>query len=256
MLPEVGARKRNSLQWSGTPTMTFALDSAGYLRPPQFGDFLWLFGGFGTRGSSPPAGELATVHQIHSAGVIQVDRAGLAGDGDALITNSPGIVLGVKTADCVPLLMADIHRRAVAAVHAGWRGTALGIAPAVVAAMKEAFGTLPEDLRVAIGPAIGPCCFEVGSEVARIFEAYERQATKNDGLFPYERQATKNDGLSYKTYLDLAGINREQLEQAGVPGGQIEDSGLCTFCSAGEFFSFRRDREQAGRMFSLIGILK
>ncbi|MCU1261317.1 MAG: hypothetical protein JWO80_4202 [Bryobacterales bacterium] len=223
--------------------MSFALDSAGYYRPPQFSDILWLSGGFGTRGSSPAAGELATVHQIHSAGVIQVDRAGLAGDGDALITNSPGVVLGVKTADCVPLLMADIHHRAVAAVHAGWRGAALGIAPAVIAAMKEAFGTLPEDLRVAIGPAIGPCCFEVGPEVAREFEAYEQHATKNDGL-------------PYKVYLDLAGINREQLERAGVPGDQIEESGLCTFCSPGEFFSFRRDREEAGRMFSVIGILK
>jgi YfiH family protein len=212
--------------------MSFALDPAGFYRPAAFSHIPWLFAGFGTRAAVPPRRELATVHQVHSADVIRVEGAGPAGTGDAMIANAPGVFLAVKTADCIPLLMADFHHRAVAAVHAGWRGTAQRIGPAAIEAMKNAFGARPEDLHVAIGPGIGPCCYEVGPEVARAFPGH-------------------GEG---RTHLNLEAINRVQLEESGVPSNQIYEAGLCTFCRAADFFSFRREREQAGRMLSIVGI--
>jgi YfiH family protein len=212
--------------------MPFALDTAGFYRPDTFSRIPWLFAGFGTRMATAPAAGLATVHQVHSADAIHVERPGPAGTGDALITNTPGVLLAVKTADCIPLLMVDFSRRAIAAVHAGWRGTAQRIGPMAIDAMKNAFGTRPEDLYVAIGPGIGPCCYEVGPEVARAFPGHGGK----------------------RTHLNLPAINRQQLEQSGVPANRIEEAGLCTFCHAGEFFSFRREREQAGRMLSIIGV--
>jgi YfiH family protein len=155
---------------------------------------------------------------------------GVIGQGDALITDQPGVLLSVRTADCLPVLMSDIRHRAVSAVHAGWRGTVLEIAPKAVQAMADRFGTRPADLRVAIGPGIGRCCFEVGPEVAVQF------------------------GLSGRTRIDLAETNRRQLVQMGIPAGQIVLSGLCSCCDPERYHSFRRDREAAGRMVSAIGI--
>lgn len=208
--------------------MSFFLDSAGFYRPTAFGEVPWLFAGFGTRAAAVPE-QLATVQQVHSADVIRVEKAGPAGTGDGLITDAEGPMVGVKTADCIPLLMVDMNRRAVAAVHAGWRGTAQRIGPKAIEAMRAAFGSQLEDVHVAIGPGIGACCYEVGSDVA--------------GAFP---------GYKDRTHLDLSRINREQLEAVGVASKQIHEAGLCTFCRD-EFFSFRREREKAGRMISIIG---
>ena len=189
--------------------------------------------GFGTRADVtwPADMPLATVRQVHSAEVLAADASGgVIGQGDALITDQPGVLLSVRTADCLPILMSDIRHRAVSAVHAGWRGAVLEVAPKAVQAMADRYGTRPEDLRVAIGPGIGQCCFEVGPEVAVQF------------------------GLSGRTRIDLAETNRRQLVQAGIPASQIVLTGMCTCCDRSRFHSFRRDREAAGRMVSAIGI--
>ncbi len=158
--------------------------------------------------------------------------AGVLGEGDALLENTPGSVVAVKTADCIPLLLVDDANRAVAAVHAGWRGTVAQIAQRAVDAMRSRFGTQPEHLHVAIGPGIGNCCFEVGPEVAEQF------------------------GRVGRVHIDLAEENRRQLLEAGVTPARIYASNLCTMCGAGEFHSFRRDRERAGRMYSFVGLAR
>jgi YfiH family protein len=193
----------------------------------------WLVHGFGTRQSDIPAafGQLATLKQIHSASCVDADgRSGVLGQGDALVEDTPGSIIAVKTADCIPILLVDERRRAVAAIHAGWRGTAARIAPAAIDAMRARFGTRPEDLHAAIGPGIGGCCYEVGSEVM-------------------ERFGGQGRGL-----LDLEAENRRQLEQSGVTPSCIYASHLCTMCRGEEFHSFRRDRDAAGRLFSYVGV--
>jgi len=136
----------------------------------------------------------------------------------------------VKTADCIPVLLTDGRLHAIAAVHAGWRGTAAHIVQAAIDAMKQRFGTNPADLHAAIGPGIGACCYEVGPEVMAQF------------------------GGQGRGHLDLEAENRCQLEDAGVTPSRIYASHLCTRCRADEFHSFRRDREAAGRMYSFVGI--
>jgi YfiH family protein len=191
----------------------------------------WLEHGFGTLRAAVPE-PLATLDQVHSAVCVDAcGRAGKLGRGDALLSNVPGTLVGVRTADCLPILLADERRRAVAAVHAGWRGTVAGIAARAVEAMHERFGTRPEDLHAAIGPGIGACCYEVGPEVAAHF------------------------GVEGRAKIDLAGANRQQLAAAGLGEDRIYVCGLCTMCLAAEFHSFRRDGERAGRMYSVIGVV-
>ncbi len=199
----------------------------------------WLEHAFGTRHAGPEAAGLVTVQQIHSARVAVADgRQGKIGEADALIARLPGARVGVRTADCLPILLADERLRAVAAVHAGWRGTIGGIAQRAVAALAEAFGSRPEDLHAAIGPGIGSCCFEVGPEVAGQFTT----------LFPERRD------LNRRTRLDLAEANRRQLVAAGVLPARIYCGAPCTVCMAEDFHSWRRDRDKAGRMLSVAGI--
>ena len=189
---------------------------------------------FGTRHSVPPD-RLATVHQVHSTRIITnrgTDRRHEGLDADALIENTPGIAIGVKTADCVPVLLADPVHRAVAAIHAGWRGTAAGIVPAAIRAMAGEFATRARDLHAAIGPSIGECCYEVGPEVAAQFGVV----------------------VPGHVRLNLSFVNLKQLEAAGVPTNNISISGECTRCQAGDYHSFRRDREAAGRMISWIRV--
>src|ERR1700723_3272052 len=193
----------------------------------------WLVHGFGTRSADIPGlfANLATLKQIHSSTCLPAGgRAGLIGEGDALLEDAPGAVVAVKTADCIPILLIDQARRAVAAVHAGWRGTAAGIAQRGVEAMHSHFGTEAADLHAAIGPGIGESCFEVGPEVAAAF------------------------GRTGKIHLDLAAINRQQLLDAAVTAERIYTSKLCTKCLSDDFHSFRRDREASGRLFSFVGI--
>jgi YfiH family protein len=211
----------------------FYLDSENIYRVSELGQFPWLVHGFGTRLADIPSGfaQLATLKQIHSSSCVAAGgRAGLLGEGDALLENQPGSVVAVKTADCIPILLVDERRRAVAAVHAGWRGTVARIAGEAVAAMGRSFGTRAQDLHAAIGPGIGMCCYEVGAEVAAHF------------------------GGQGRVHVDLQAANRRQLEEAGVTARRIYASNLCTMCRAGEFHSFRRDQDAAGRMFSFAGV--
>ena len=178
---------------------------------------------------------LVSLSQVHSDVCLYVrEGAGRLGRGDALITD----VAGVRIGDCVPILLVDMRKRAVAAIHAGWRGTAAAIAAKAVLEFQERFGSTPADLVAAIGPGIGPCCYEVGPEVAVCFGEW----------FP-----ERND-LEGRTRLDLPEANRRQLVAAGVSGTRIHVAGLCTCCSGGEFYSWRRDRQTAARMLNSIEI--
>ncbi len=211
----------------------FYLDSNHIYRVSELDELEWLVHGFGTRQADIPArfGRLATLHQIHSTECVAgAGRSGVLGTGDALLENTPGAVVAVKTADCVPLLLVDPRHGAVAAVHAGWRGTAAGMAQRAVAALGAQFGSRAGDLHAAIGPAIGKCCYEVGAEVASQF------------------------GVEGRAHIDLAEQLRRQLEAAGVGGQRIYIAGLCTKCRAEEFHSFRRDGAAAGRLYSFVGI--
>jgi polyphenol oxidase len=190
----------------------------------------WIEHGFGTRQELATTADLATVNQIHSNLVLMADAPGLCGDGDALVTNCPGVAVSIRTADCYPILLVDTRHRAVAAVHAGWRGTATHIIDRTLEKMHAEFGTAPPDVHAAIGPGIGVCCYEVGEEVASQF------------------------GFAARTHLDLALENRKQLETAGVAPQNIEALDVCTFCDAKRFFSYRREKEKAGRMTSYIRI--
>jgi YfiH family protein len=212
----------------------FYRDPQNIYRVTELDALPWLIHGFGTRQSDIPARfpNLATVKQVHSASFIAAEgRSGVLAQADALLENRPGSVVAVKTADCMPILLADERQQAVAAVHAGWRGTAARIVAAAIDAMRRGFGTRPEDLHAAIGPGIGACCYEVGPEVMEQF------------------------GGQGRGHLDLEAVNRRQLQESGVTPSRIYASHLCTMCRADEFHSFRRDREAAGRLYSFVGIL-
>lgn len=215
--------------------MAFYQDPRHIYRVRELDAFPWLLHGFGTRAVDIPAAfaGLATLKQVHSATCVPAEgRSGVLGEGDALLEDTPGAVVAVKTADCIPILLVDPAHRAVAAVHAGWRGTAAGIAPKAAAAMQARFGSDPAALHAAIGPGIGPCCYEVGPEVAAQFDGQGRQ------------------------HLDLPGINRRRLAEIGIPAARIYVSDLCTMCRPDEFHSFRRDKEAAGRLYSFAGIVE
>jgi len=212
----------------------FYSDSRGIYRVSELEAFSWLVHGFGTRHSDIPAlfANLATLKQVHSAACVSAEgRRGVLAQGDALLEDTPGAVVAVKTADCIPILLVDERQRAVAAVHAGWRGTVARIAPLAVEAMHARFGTMPQDLHAAIGPGIGKCCYEVGPEVAVRF------------------------GGQGRAHIDLAAASREQLIAAGVMPEHIYVSNLCTKCRSEEFHSFRREGEAAGRLYSFAGIV-
>lgn len=213
----------------------FHLDADGIFRCSLLLKFDWLSHGFGTRVASPQAD--VTLRQVHSS--IVLNAAGLADrqeEGDALITAEAGLAIGVRTADCVPLLIADGQRRTAAAVHAGWRGTVAGISQHTVVRLGEDFGCGMEDLHVAIGPCIRECCYQVGADVARQFAPF----------FPEWPAVNGNRAL------DLAEANRRQLIACGVPVNSISDCGICTSCNIERFFSYRREPENAGRMTAAI----
>jgi len=245
----------------------------------------------------------ASVHQIHSAAVWQVRRrrdseahhleapdAGAslpeyrpAGSlrpddsrgqaeraGDALMTSEPGILLTIRTADCLPVLLVDKRLRAIAAIHAGWRGALARVIEKTVGEMRRAFGSRPADLLAVLGPAIGRCCYEVGDEVV---DAFHGQFKESDSFFhkPVSGAEPQRSELRYELlfhtqappghrrephglHLDLAAVARAQLLAAGLNPSVIHASDYCTVCRPDLFFSHRRDSERAGRMMAGIGI--
>lgn len=184
------------------------------------------------------------VHQVHGADVVRAEAGrpfDCAAMADAIITADAGCVLAVRVADCVPVLLADERGRAVAAVHAGWRGVAAGVVPAAVERMARDADVPASRLAAAVGPCIGADAFEVGPEVLRTFA----------GLFG--RDAHVRHGRDGKGFVNLRHLVRLQLLAAGVREGRIDVSDRCTARDAGEFFSHRRCGGATGRMAALIG---
>jgi YfiH family protein len=177
----------------------------------------------------------ARVLQVHGDRVLLADRPHGAGEeADAVATRTPGVAACVSVADCVPLLLADPRAGAVAAVHAGWRGSLAGIAARAVEALV-ALGARPGDLVAAVGPSIGPCCYEVSPELlARFRDAFGADVAAGAG------------------HLDLWRANRRVLEGAGVAAARIDVLGRCTACEPRLFFSHRRDRGRTGRQVGYV----
>src|ERR1700730_2562310 len=212
---------------------------------------------------------LITLRQFHSDVIhVAAAPAAEAAKADALVTRTAGLLLGAQTADCVPILLADTRQRAVAAIHAGWRGTLARIAVKTLGCMRMEFGTRPRDVVAAIGPAIGRCCYEVGPAVAQAFAAQVRAAAAwFDGPFAQLRHGAEPLWLPWLTMmppghvpppprvqLDLRAANRWQLADAGVPESKIAVSDLCTACRTDLLFSYRREGAKTGRIMAVIGV--
>jgi YfiH family protein len=203
-----------------------------------------------TQALSIPAERVFCASQVHGDRILTVStiRGSIFGpeeplQGDGLLTDEDGLYLGILTADCVPLLLLDPMRSVVGAVHAGWRGTVRGIAGKAVGEMRHAFGSKVEDVLVAIGPSIGSCCYIVGQEVARAFLEID----------PATRRFLDPAGPG-RWKLNLAGINRHQLINAGIEEGNVFQCSLCTGCRKDLFFSVRAEGEPTGRQIALIGL--
>jgi YfiH family protein len=179
-----------------------------------------------------------TVRQVHGTRVVTAESPREAPEADAVVTSAPGLAVGVVTADCVPALMLARERGVVASVHAGWRGAAAGILDAAVAHLGSAFGVRPQEIEVCLGPAVGPCCYRVGSEVRAAF-----RARTGDLTAPAWRET--GDALM----LDLRLAEHRLLEAAGV--GHVSLLGPCTACTP-SYASYRRDGPGAGRQLSFI----
>ncbi|MGA8154268.1 MAG: peptidoglycan editing factor PgeF [Terriglobales bacterium] len=211
---------------------------------------------------------LVSLRQIHSDlihCVVEPPVDQLAGDG--LITRSPGILLGIQTADCLPIILADRKQRAVGVFHAGWRGTVKRIVEKGVGEMRRWFGSKAREISAAIGPGIHGCCYEVGPEVRVEFEsqfAYGselfREVKESDAVrekYPLlflTARAPGHGELPAKIFLDLVEANRRQLMDAGVLKRNIEASPLCTACSTDLLFSHRAEKGVTGRMMGVAGI--
>ena len=215
---------------------------------------------------------LITVRQIHSSLVVVPgpgprEPGKPLGKGDGLMTDEPGLLLGIQTADCIPVLVADRRKRVVAAFHAGWRGTVKRIVENGIGRMRLEFGSRPEDLVAAIGPGNLVCCYEVGEDVLSEFESqfsYGRELfrevyvsdpvkTKYPLLFLTQR-APGHSPMGPSLHVDLVEANRRQLVAAGVKAEAITFVGACTQCHGEMFFSHRGSRGRCGRMLSVIGI--
>lgn len=181
---------------------------------------------------------VAFPHQVHGARVVVLSQVphGPIGEADGLATDIPGMALGALGADCPGALVVDPVRRAMALVHAGWRGTVAGILPTAISTLVAKFGSAPADLRVALGPGIGASSYEVGPDVAEPFRAAFPRAAHC--LVP---------GRGDRSYLDLHGALRHQAAVAGVPETSIESLDLCTLRERDLFFSHRRDGPKTGR---------
>lgn len=190
---------------------------------------------------------LVTVKQVHGTDLLVIDAPNPdfahfhALECDGIITNQPQVLIGITVADCVPVLLLDPVKGAVAAIHAGWKGTAAEICKKGVNALKELFGSASGDILAAIGPAIGPCCYEVD---APVMEAFKKGASGWELL-----AVPRGEG---KWGLDLAAANRRQLLETGIIEENISESGQCVSCNPDLFFSYRRDQGDTGRQMGFI----
>jgi polyphenol oxidase len=192
---------------------------------------------------------LLTLRQVHGAMVVvgssrpETPEGAAPPQGDALIVQGADALAGVWTADCLSILICDERTRTVAAVHAGWRGTVAGVLPAAIEKLRAGFGAGPAGLRLAMGPAIGPCCFEVGDEVVEALVA----------RFPDAADCVVPGPKGSKKRVDLVEVNRRQAVTSGVPESSIQSTGLCTLCRPDLLESYRRSGASAGRMAGIIG---
>lgn len=186
--------------------------------------------------------------------------------GDASLTKAPGLLLGVQTADCVPILLVDPKKRVVAAVHAGWRGTLARILEKTIGELHSNYGSKPSDLLAAMGPSIGSCCYEVGAELVTQFSSQFADAAD---YFDEPRSGEEPNPLQWlnmmppghqpppkNVRLDLPKANRSQLLAAGLHGKNIFSSNLCTACHPDLFFSYRKQGPRSGRLLSAVGLKK
>ena len=234
--------------------------------PQPSGDFEWVQGSWGaalrcrplaefashyfsTRQEAPeqtlahalgvPLEALVRMKQVHRADVFVANGRPLTQpEADVAVTNDSSIALSVRVADCVPILLADRRTRAVSAIHAGWKGTAAGAVSVAVEALERFYLTQPADIIAAVGPSIGPCCYEVGPDLPSHFASHPEASTW------FTQDA--------KPHLDLWRATRDQLTRAGVPAEQIHVCALCTFDHPALFHSYRRDGTRAGRLAAAI----
>lgn len=228
------------------------------------GIFLQQIGSANRRGGW----KLVTLRQIHSDLVHCVDKdPGHPLTGDGLISNTPGLMLAVLTADCMPVIVADKKSRAVGIFHAGWRGTVKRIVEKGIGAMRRQFGTDPKHVVAAIGPGVQSCCYTVGEEVRQKFHsqfAYAselfRDVKESDPVrekYPLlflTARAPGHSELPVNIFLDLVKANRRQLMDAGVPAQNIDASAPCTACHTDLLFSHRAENGVTGRMMGAVGI--
>jgi YfiH family protein len=187
---------------------------------------------------------IITMKQVHGDQILEVKDKNIkeAGEADGMVTSETEAYLGVLTADCVPILFVAPEMKAVAVVHAGWRGTLSGISAKMVQLFHDRYQVSPKDIEAALGPSIGACCYEVGEEVTNpLIEQWGKLARAS---------VRTADG---KTFVDLRNLNRTILESAGIPSQQIYQLGPCTSCAGKDFFSYRRDHKVTGRQISFIG---
>lgn len=295
-----GKHKRAKARSSDAGWTEHASRGVRVLQVPAFTKIPWLVHGFSTRpgGVSDVGGEkvlnlgavewdtrenveenkrrfqaalgaadhtLISLHQIHSDVVRSFKSAPPKQcKGDASVTNRPGLLVGVRTADCAPMLVVDPKRRVVAAIHAGWRGTLARIVTKTIGQMQMEFGCRPQDSLAAIGPTIGGCCYEVGTEVAAAFAA--KFANASD-FFDELRTGDEPNPLQWlnmmppghqpppnKVLLDLKRANRAQLVEAGIREENIFVTELCTSCDVDRLFSYRKEGGSSGRLIGVIGI--
>ncbi len=194
-------------------------------------------------------------HQVHGSKVAVIGRPGITREllegYDALVTCLPGVAIGVRTADCIPILLCDPVHRAVAAVHAGWRGTLAGIPRAAIAKMRLEYGTAAEDLRAVIGPGICRECFQVGEEVAG---AFRDVGFPMDKIYSWNGPRAEGDKKGGH-HIDLPLANRMILEDEGVRAENIQQSPVCT-CENANLYSARREGPKCGRNINAIMLVR
>ncbi len=180
--------------------------------------------------------------QKHTDRVMYFDGTREPRIADAVVTDRRGVLVGVQVADCVPVLLFDSERRVIAAVHAGWRGTATGILAKTIRFMSDRFACRPADISAAIGPSIGRCCYAVDHDVK---EAVVRATGPGDYHL----------SIGEKFFLDLRSANKHQALSSGIPAGRIWVADVCTSCNPDRFFSYRYAKGPTGRQGAFIGML-